>query len=88
MSPDFGLSENFSQLNSGSPSDRNITEEVIGFLIVHYKVTRYFHPPVSDGIHFDHWIQRVSARILHCKVPLLPFVIDKHLLILVVNIIN
>ena len=88
MSPDFGLSEIFSQLNSGSPSDRNITEVVTGFLVAHYKVTHNFHSPVSDGIHYDHWIKRVSARILHRKVPLLPFVIDKHLFILVVNIIN
>ena len=72
MSPDLGLSEIFSQLNSDSASDRNITEVVMGFLIASSEVARNFHFPIPDSICFDHWIKVVSARLLHSKVPLLP----------------
>lgn len=42
-SPGFGLSELFSQLNSGSASDRKILEVIMGFLLTSYEVAHNFH---------------------------------------------
>ena len=72
LSPDLDLSEFFSQLNSDSASDKNLTEAVMGFPIASSEVACNFHFPVLDGIHFDHGIKVVSARLLHSKVPLFP----------------
>lgn len=34
--------------------------------------------PISVDVNFDHLVREVSARFLHCKVTIFPFVINKY----------
>ena len=42
-----------------------------------YQVLIY---PITGDVNFDHLVKVVSARFLHCKVTILPFLISKYLI--------